>query len=123
MKLLKTEEYHEDMGPVLFVSFSRNEDGTILGEIPEFEMLSGYLEVHFDKNKWTHFINDNLNFIFTDADPINFPPMKLQEVSSNVLTIDKCIEYLVKNADKFSEDNNSKFAELFMYLLVTNDDS
>jgi len=73
MKLLMTSEYHEDMGPVLFVNFSRDENGKILGEGPDVCFASGYMEDGFDEEKWTHFVDGNFNFIFTDADPINFP--------------------------------------------------
>jgi hypothetical protein len=75
MKLLKSEEWHEDLGASVFVSFSRDKNGTILGEPPELYYGSGYLEEDFDFDKWTHFIDGDLNFIFSDADPINFPPM------------------------------------------------
>jgi hypothetical protein len=74
MKLLPTEEWHEDLGSSIFVCFSRDENGKILGEPPEIEYCSGYLEDGFDPEKWTHFIDGNFNFIFSDADPINFPP-------------------------------------------------
>ena len=74
-KLLKTEEYNEEMGSVIFVSFSRDDQGVILGEPPEVYCGSGYLEQDFDENKWTHFIDNNLNFLFTDADPVNFPSL------------------------------------------------
>ena len=72
-KLLKTEEYNEEMGSVIFVSFSRNENGEIIGEPPEVCIACGYMDDTFDEKKWTHFIDDNLNFLFQDADPINFP--------------------------------------------------
>jgi len=75
MKLLKSEEWHEDLGASIFVSFSRDENGTILGEPPELYYGSGYLQENFDFDKWTHFIDGDFNFIFSDADPINFPPM------------------------------------------------
>lgn len=76
MKLSKTKEYHEDMGSCLFVSFSRDENGQILGEPPEVEFCNGYLEVGFDENKWTHFVEGDFNFLFTDADPENFPRIR-----------------------------------------------
>lgn len=72
-KLRKTEEYDEEIGCVIFVSFSRDDDGTIIGEPPEVMVSRGYLEDDFDETKWTHFIDNHLNFIFTDADPVNFP--------------------------------------------------
>lgn len=73
MKLLPTSEYHEDMGPCLFVNFSRDENGKILGEPPEVYFASGYMEDGFDGSIWTHFVEGDFNFIFSDADPVNFP--------------------------------------------------
>jgi len=63
--LYPTSEYHEDDGNVLFVSFSRNDKGIVLGEPPLFHMGYGYLEEDFDENQWTHFIKgSSLNYIF-----------------------------------------------------------
>jgi hypothetical protein len=73
IKLLKTEDYDEEYGSRIFVSFSRDEDGNILGEPPEVCFDSGYLNDDFDEAKWTHFIDDNCNFMFSDADPKQFP--------------------------------------------------
>lgn len=75
MKLRKTEEYHEDMGACLFVSFSRDKDDNILGEPPEIYFASGWLEDGFDEEKWTHFVEGDFNFMFTGADPVNFPKL------------------------------------------------
>lgn len=75
MKLLKSEDWHEDLSCSVFVSFSRDEDGNILGEPPELYVGSGYLEDGFDFEKWTHFIDGDFNFLFSDADPVNFPAM------------------------------------------------
>ncbi len=74
-KARKTEDWHEDLGGVLFISFGRDKTGQIQGEPPEFYMGSGYLEDDFDDKKWTHFIEGNFNFIFTAADPVNFPAL------------------------------------------------
>jgi hypothetical protein len=64
-ELYPTSEFHEDDGIALFVSFSRGEDGVVLGEPPEFYMGSGHLEDNFDDKKWTHFIKaSSLNYIF-----------------------------------------------------------
>ena len=73
MKVLKSEDWHEDLGASIFISFSRDDKGEILGEPPELYYGSGYLEGDFDFSKWTHFIDGDFNFIFSDADPINFP--------------------------------------------------
>ena len=74
MKLVETSEYDEEEGPCLFVSFSRDDEGNILGEPPEVYFGSGYLEEDFDDEKWTHFIRgENFNFLFTHADSVNFP--------------------------------------------------
>lgn len=74
MELKPTSEWSEDLGSSIFVSFSKDENNEILGEPPELYYGSGYLEEGFDERKWTHFIDGDFNFIFTDADPINFPP-------------------------------------------------
>lgn len=73
MRLLKSEEWHEDLGASIFVSFSKDESGNILGEPPELYYGSGYLEDDFDFEKWTHFIDGDFNFLFSDADPERFP--------------------------------------------------
>jgi hypothetical protein len=73
MKLLPSDEWYEDLGPSIFVCFDRDEDGTIQGAAPEVYYGHGYMEDNFDFDKWTHFIDGNFNFIFEDADPINFP--------------------------------------------------
>jgi len=73
MKLKPSGDWHEDLGLSIFVSFSRDENGEILGEPPELYWGSGYLEEDFDFNKWAYFIDGDFNFIFTDADPVNFP--------------------------------------------------
>ncbi len=73
MKCLPTSEWHEDLGASIFVSFSRDEDGNILGEPPELYWGSGYLDEDFDEEKWTHYIDGDFNFIFEDADPFSFP--------------------------------------------------
>lgn len=73
MKVLKSNEWHEDLGASIFISFSRNENGEILGESPELYFGSGYLEDDFDFEKWTHFIDGDFNFIFSDVDPDEFP--------------------------------------------------
>ena len=36
MRLLPADQWHEDLGGSVFVSFSREDDGTIIGEPPEF---------------------------------------------------------------------------------------
>lgn len=76
MKLLPQSEYHEDMGYCLFVSFSRDENGNILGEPPEVCFMSGYIDIEFDPEKWTHFVEGDFNFMFSDADPVRFPRLK-----------------------------------------------
>jgi hypothetical protein len=73
--LYKTEDYHEDFGECLFVSFSRDEHGEIIGESPEVVFASGYIQDGFDPEKWTHFMKGSFNFLFTDADPTNFPEL------------------------------------------------
>lgn len=76
MRLLPASEWHEDLGSSIFVSFFRDENGQILGEPPELEFCSGYTEDGFDPEKWTHYIDGDFNFMFSDADPVNFPIRK-----------------------------------------------
>lgn len=73
MRVLDSSEWHEDYGSSIFISYSRDKYGNILGETPELYYGQGYLEEDFDFDKWTHFIDGNFNFIFSDVDPINFP--------------------------------------------------
>ena len=72
-RLRKVEEYNEEMGCVIFVSFLRDDRGVIQSDPPDVYCGCGYLEPDFDEKKWTHFIDDDLNWLFTDADPVNFP--------------------------------------------------
>ncbi len=72
--LRKTKDYHEDMGLVAFVSFSKDENGEILGEPPEVYAGHGYIECDFDEVKWDYFFEVNFNSLFEQADPVNFPP-------------------------------------------------
>jgi len=69
MKLQKTEDYHEDLGLVIFVSFSKDDDGELLGEPPEVYSGCGYLESDFDEEKWTHFFEVDFNSFFKQVDP------------------------------------------------------
>ena len=71
-QLQKTEDYHEDFGDCLFISFSRDDKGNILGEPPEVCFSSVHTD-GFDESEWTHFIHQDWNFLFTEADPKNFP--------------------------------------------------
>ena len=73
MKCIPSSEWHEDLGASIFICFSRDENGKILGEPPELCYGSGYLDDDFDYDKWTHYIEGDFNFIFTDVDPDNFP--------------------------------------------------
>ncbi len=75
-QLLKTEDYHEDYGDCLFVRFSTEEDGSIIGESPEVVFASGYIQDGFDEKEWPYFVKGCWNFMFTDADPVNFPEIK-----------------------------------------------
>ncbi|MCP4267473.1 MAG: hypothetical protein GY777_18240 [Candidatus Brocadiaceae bacterium] len=73
MKVKPSSEWHEDRGSSIFLSYSKDFDGTILGEPPEICFASGYLQEDFDYEKWTHFIDGDYNFLFSDVDPIKFP--------------------------------------------------
>jgi hypothetical protein len=78
MKLFKTEEYNEDFGPCLFINFSRDENGNVLGEPPEVCFSSGYLQEDFEESEWPYFIKGDLfNHLFEQADPKSFPPKKI----------------------------------------------
>lgn len=95
MKLLPTHQWHEDLGASIFVSFSRDENGNILGEPPELMYSSYYLEENFDQEKWTHFIDGDFNFIFSDADPANFPLLeKALEVPTNSIPEHVYVRYV-----------------------------
>ena len=52
MRLLPSDEWHEDLGASIFVCFSRDESGEILGEPPELCYGSGYLDDEFDFDTW-----------------------------------------------------------------------
>jgi hypothetical protein len=78
MQLFKTEEYNEDFGPCLFINFSRDENGNVLGEPPEVCFSSGYLQEGFEESEWPYFIKGDLfNHLFEQADPKSFPPKKI----------------------------------------------
>lgn len=75
MKLFKTDNYNEDDGCCLFLAFSYDEQGNVLGEPPEVTFSHGYLEDGFDGDKWTHFIKGcEFDIVFEQADPKSFPP-------------------------------------------------
>lgn len=74
MKVLKTEDYNEDMGPQIFISFGREDDGSIACEPFETMMSYGYSEEDFDESIWTHFFYcESFNYVFNAADPVQFP--------------------------------------------------
>lgn len=73
MKVLPVSQWDEEYGPSIFVSFSRDKNGKILGEPPELYWGDGDLDEDFDPTKWTHFIDGDFNFVFEEADPISFP--------------------------------------------------
>ena len=75
MKLYKTDEYDEDFGTCLFISFTRDEYGDVVGEPPEVCLSSGYLSEGFEESQWPYFIKgDFFNELFEQADPKSFPP-------------------------------------------------
>jgi hypothetical protein len=68
LEVFEADTYNEEDGPCLFFSFSRDDNGKILGEPPETEFLNGYMGDDFDPKKWTHFIKGiDFNFVFTAA--------------------------------------------------------
>jgi hypothetical protein len=67
MNLQKTEDYHEDLGLVIFVSFSIDENGEVLGEPPEVYAGNGYMDPDFDDEKWTHFFEIDFNSLFDQS--------------------------------------------------------
>lgn len=73
MKVKPISEWHEDLGSSIFISFGRDENGKIEGSPPELYWGSAWLEDDFDETKWTHFIDGDFNFVFSDVDPVNFP--------------------------------------------------
>lgn len=76
MKLRKTEDYHEDYGSAIFIGWSRDKNGKVLGEPPELYFGCGWLDEGFDDELFTHWIEAKFfNELFTQVDPENFPPM------------------------------------------------
>jgi hypothetical protein len=74
MKLMKTEDYHEDFGNVIFIAWGRDNNDHILGEPPELHFGQGYLEDDFDGRYFTHWIEAKFfNDLFHQVDPENFP--------------------------------------------------
>ncbi len=65
MIVMKTEDYHEDMGAQIFISFNREDDGTMVGEPFDVKMCNGYMDDNFDEKEWTHFLFvESYNFVF-----------------------------------------------------------
>jgi hypothetical protein len=67
MKILPVSEWHEDLCSSIFIKFSRNEDGEIMGESPEVCYASGYLDPDFDMDYWDYFVDGNINTWFEQA--------------------------------------------------------
>lgn len=75
-KLMKTEDYHEDYGAVIFIGWDRNRDGSIAGAPPSLYFGCGWLDEGFDSDLYTHWIDAKFfNSLFTQADPDSFPEM------------------------------------------------
>lgn len=74
MKLMKTDDYHEDYGSVIFIGWGRDDEGNILGEPPELYFGWGWLDEGFDPDLFTHWIEAKFfNDLFTQADGDRFP--------------------------------------------------
>ncbi|MGL5565038.1 MAG: hypothetical protein ACRDC4_04835 [Plesiomonas sp.] len=75
-KLMKTDDYHEDYGAVIFIGWDRNSDGSIAGAPPSLYFGCGWLDEGFDSDLYTHWIEAKFfNSLFTQADPDSFPEM------------------------------------------------
>ena len=68
MKIKPASEWHEDSGASLFIRFSRDESGQILGEPPEVCFAFGYLECGFEVDKWDYYLDENINAWFEQAE-------------------------------------------------------
>lgn len=68
MKILPVGQWSEDDGNCLFIRFSRNEKGEIMGEPPEVVFAHGYIEDGFNIEEWDYFLKDNINSWFEQAE-------------------------------------------------------
>lgn len=67
MKITPAKDWTEDNGNSLFIRFVRNEQGEILGESPEVEFASGYIQDGFDIEEWEYFLDESINSWFEQA--------------------------------------------------------
>lgn len=67
MKIRPANEWHEELGDSLFIRFARDEDGEILGESPEVEFASGYVQTDFNIDEWEYFLDESINTWFEQA--------------------------------------------------------
>lgn len=70
MEIAKADEWHEDEGASLFIRFSRNELGEIMGESPEVCFASGYLDDDFNIDEWDYYLTGNVNTWFEQAEQV-----------------------------------------------------
>jgi hypothetical protein len=96
MKLLKSEEWYEDMGGRIFVKFERKADGSIEGAPIDVCFANGYIDEYLDMSEYTHFIDDNCNSLFSAADPESFPVDGKKEMLKKICDAEKAAhEYFV----------------------------
>lgn len=67
MKIKPASEWTEEDGSSLFIRFTRNEQGEIVGETPEVEFASGYIQDDFDIDQWEYFLDESINTWFEQA--------------------------------------------------------
>lgn len=70
MKIRPVSEWHEDLGCRMFIKFTRDEDGEILGESPQVEFASGYIQDGFDIVDWDYFLDESINTWFEQVESI-----------------------------------------------------
>lgn len=78
MKIRPANEWHEELGDSLFIRFARDEDGEILGESPEVEFASGYIQDGFNIDEWDYFLDKSINTWFDQAQRIEGRKKKIK---------------------------------------------
>lgn len=68
MIILPVSQWSEDDGNSLFIRFSRNEKGEIMGEPPEVVFANGYIEHGFNIEEWDYFLKGSINSWFEQAE-------------------------------------------------------
>lgn len=83
MKIKPADQWHEELGSRLFIKFSRDEEGNILGEEPTVEFASGYTQIGFNIDEWEYFLDESINCWFLQAERIE---TKLRRINEKKIT-------------------------------------